>query len=109
MLGQDNTVKLGEDRHLGNLLPFPGVQSIDIHRESMDGEGGHRGGSHGALLFVASALLWPSCSLVGGARVRGAVLAGVIGWRAAGCCPGSVVSFVPPGSLGAAATAGDCR
>ena len=79
VLGQDNTVKLGEDRHLGNLLPFPGVQSIDIHRESMDGEGGHRGGSHGALLFVASALLWPSCSLVGGAPVKGDVLAGVVG------------------------------
>ena len=79
VLGQDNTVKLGEDRHLGDLLPFPGVQSIDIHRESMNGEGGQRGGPRGALLFVASALLWSSCSLVRGARVRGGVLAGVVG------------------------------
>jgi hypothetical protein len=109
VLGQDNTIKLGEDRHLGDLFPFPGVQSIDVHRESVDGKGSHGGGARGALLFVASALLWPSCSLVGGARVRGAVLAGVIGWRAAGCRLGSVVSFVPPGSLGVAATAGDCR
>ena len=79
VLGQDNTVKLGEDRHLGDLFPFPGVQSIDDHRESVDGKGSHGGGACGALLFVASALLWPSCSRVGGAPVKGDVLAGVVG------------------------------
>ena len=30
---------MGEDRHLGDLLPFPRVQPVDIYCESVDGEG----------------------------------------------------------------------
>jgi hypothetical protein len=39
VLGQDDDVKLGEDRHIGNLLPFPRVYTIDIHREDVDRKG----------------------------------------------------------------------
>jgi hypothetical protein len=62
VLSQDDNVELGEGRHFGDLFPLPGVQPVDIHRESVDGEGWQGGGASGALLFITfTFLLTVSC------------------------------------------------
>jgi len=79
VLSQDDNVELGEGRHFGDLFPLPGVQPVDIHRESVDGEGRQGGGASGALLFITFTFLQSSHLLVGVTRIGRASFAGVAG------------------------------
>ena len=65
VLSQDDNVELGEGRHFGDLFPLPGVQPVDIHRESVDGEGRQGSGASGALLFITFTFLQSSRPLFG--------------------------------------------